>query len=113
MLNHFARFWTWALPMREPRRTSEGYPIVVSPDARVSLDTNGDEFLQNRRGIIFISNHIGARIWEVLRDGESVEPIAARISQDNGAPQDLVRQDTAQFIAELETQGFLSRRIGS
>jgi len=98
--------------VRGPRRSSEGNPIMISPDARVSLDPNGAVFLHARNGIIFTSNRIGARIWNCLRDGESVETIAARISQENGAPHDRVRQDTTEFIEELETQGFLSRRVG-
>jgi hypothetical protein len=60
---------------------------------------------------MFMSNRIGARIWEGLRDRETVELIAASISRQNGVPYGLVKSETAEFVAELETQGFLSRGI--
>jgi hypothetical protein len=112
MLKRIARFWNRARPTPGRRRTSEGNSSVISPDARVSLDHNGAVFLHVRSGIVFTSNRIGARIWQGLRDREGVETIATRISRENGAPHDLVRQDTAEFVAELHAQGFLSRRIG-
>ena len=96
----------------KPRQTAEDQPIVISADARVSLDQQGAVFLNSRSGIVFSSNHIGARIWKGLLDREGVETIAARISQEAGARLELVRQDTAEFIAELETHGFLSHRVG-
>jgi Coenzyme PQQ synthesis protein D (PqqD) len=112
MIDYFARFWNRARRTLGPGRASEGDPLVVSPDARVSLVSNGAVFLHARSGIVFTSNHIGARIWQGLLDREGVETIAARISQEAGVWLDQVRQDTAEFVADLEAQGFLSRRIG-
>jgi len=112
MTNHFARLWNRVRLAPAPLRTSEGDPIVISPDARVSLDQNGAVFLHARRGIVFTSNRIGALIWQGLVDREAVETIAARISREGGAGLHRVRQDTTQFIADLETHGFLFRRIG-
>jgi hypothetical protein len=109
MINYFARVWNRA---RLTPGTSHGDPIVISSDARVSLDQNGAVFLNARNGIVFTSNCIGAQIWQGLLDREGVEAIAARISREVGMPHDLVRRDTAEFVGELETQGFLSRRIG-
>ena len=73
---------------------------------------DGAVFLHSRSGIVFTSNRIGARIWQGLLDRQGVEAIAARISQEAGMPHDLVRRDTQDFVVELETQGFLRRRIG-
>jgi hypothetical protein len=112
VLNHFAKFWNRTRPAGESRRTNEGHPVLISPDARVSLDQSGAVFLHARNGGVFTSNRIGAEIWRGLRDHESVETIAARISRENGLQQDQVRQDTAEFLAELEAQGFLSPRVG-
>jgi hypothetical protein len=112
MINYFARFQNRARPMPRPSQASEGTPIVISADARVSLDQKGAVFLNARSGIVFTSNHIGARIWQGLLNCEGVETIAARISREADVRLDQVRQDTAEFIVELETQGFLSRRIG-
>jgi hypothetical protein len=112
MTNHFARFWNRARPAPTQPRTGEGDSIVISPDAKVSLDQNGAVFLHAGRGIVFTSNRIGARIWQGLVDREVVETIAARISREAGVGLDRVRQDATEFVAELETHGFLFRRIG-
>ena len=112
MLKRLARFCHRAGLIPGRRRTGEDNSIVISSDARVSLDQDGAVFLQVRRGIVFTSNRIGARIWQGLQDREGVETIAARISAENGVPHDRVRQDTAAFVAELDAQGFLSRRTG-
>jgi len=112
MVNYFSSFWKKARLKSEWRRTGEEGPIVISSDARVSLEHNGAVFLHAHSGIVFTSNHVGARIWQGLLDRESVETIAASISKAAGVCHDQVRQDTAEFVAELETQGFLSRRIG-
>jgi hypothetical protein len=112
MTNCFARLWNWARLTPGPRRTSEGNPIVISSNARVSLGQNGAVFLHARSGIVFTSNHIGARIWQGLLDCEGAEAISARISQEAGIPHDIVRRDTVQFVAELKTHGFLSRGLG-
>jgi hypothetical protein len=110
MIDYFKRLWNRARPM--PRRASEGNPLTISADARVSLAQDGAVFLHARSGIVFTSNHIGAQIWQGLLNSEGVEIIAARISREAGVRHDQVRQDATEFIAELETHGFLSRRIG-
>jgi hypothetical protein len=112
MINYFARFRNRARLTPGPRPTGEGNTIAISSDARVSLGQNGAVFLHARNGVVFTSNHVGAQIWQGLLDREGVEAIAARISREAGMPHDLVRRDTAEFVAELETQGFLFRRIG-
>ena len=91
----------------------EHHLVTISSDARVSLDRNGAVFLNTRRGVVFTANRIGARIWQGLLDRESLESIGARISRETGASPGQARQDTAEFVTELETQGFLSRRIGN
>ena len=109
MINYFARFQTRARLTGGPRRTSEGNAIIISSDAKVSLDQNGAVFLHARNGVVFTSNHIGARIWQGLLDREGVETIAARISREAGVGHDQVRHDTVEFVEELEAQGFLFR----
>jgi len=112
MINYFARFRSPAHVTGGQRQTSDGSPIEISSDATVSLSENGAVFLNARSGILFTSNQIGARIWEGIRERESVETIAMRISRESGVQKDQVEKDTAEFVAELETHGFLSRRAG-
>jgi len=68
-------------------------------------------FLHTARGIVYTSNGIGARIWQGLQDGQSMDEISARIGRDYGVPGERVRQDATRFLAELESQGFVSRTM--
>lgn len=111
MLNFFTRFQNRPRPAPRPQRLGDGGAIVISPDARVSSDANGAVFLHTRSGILFTSNRIGAQIWQGLLERASVEAIAARIGQENGVRHDQARQDAAEFVAELEASGFLSRGV--
>jgi hypothetical protein len=110
MMNYFTRVWNRT---RTAPGIGEDGPIVISSDAKVSLGQKGAVFLHTRSGIVFTSNHIGAGIWQGLRDRESVETIVSRISRENGVEHDQAWRDTEKFVAELETHRFLSRRIGA
>jgi hypothetical protein len=92
------------------RRTAQHNPVTVSPDCSVSLSQDGAVFLHTARGIVYTSNGVGARIWKGLQDRRSVDEISAQIGREYGVPDGRVRQDAGRFIAELESQGFLSRK---
>jgi hypothetical protein len=112
MVDYVARLWNRLHISPRARRSDYGDRVTISPDATVSLSQNGAVFLHARSGIVFTSNHIGATIWQGLLGGEGLESITGRISRENGLAQDQVRQDATDFIGELETQGFLIRRMG-
>jgi hypothetical protein len=112
MINYFTRFRNRARIQAALLRRREDNPIGVSLDARVSLEDSGAVFLNARSGVVFTSNRVGSRIWQGLLDRESLETIAMRISREAGVQIDQVRQDTAEFVTELEVQGFLFRRAG-
>jgi hypothetical protein len=92
-------------------RTLQRNPIEISPDCKVSLSQDGAVFLRTAKGIVYTSNGIGARIWQGLQDRQSVEEISARIGRDFGVPGEQVLRDAARFVAELESEGFLSRNV--
>ena len=91
------------------RRTVQHNAVGISPDCKVSLSQDGAVFLQTAKGIVYTSNGIGARIWQGLQDRQSVNEISAQIGRDYGVPGERVRQDAVHFLAELESQGFLTR----
>ena len=90
------------------RRTVKHNRVGISPDCKVSLSQDGAVFLHTTKGIVYTSNGIGARIWQGLQDRQSVDEISAQIGRDYSVPCERVRQDAAHFLAELESQGFLS-----
>ena len=93
------------------RRTVLLDAIGISPDCKVSLSRDGAVFLHTTKGIVYTSNGIGARIWQGIQDRRSVDEISEQIGRDYGVPGERVRRDTAHFLAELESQGFLSRTM--
>src|ERR1700674_1326903 len=93
------------------RRTVQPDPVGISPDCKVSINQDGAVFLHTAKGTVYTSNGIGARIWQGLQDRRSVDEISAQIGRDYGVPGERVRQDAAHFLAELESQGFLSRKM--
>jgi hypothetical protein len=107
MLGYFKEFWSGAKPAQGGG--GERDAIAISPAATVSLDRNGAVFLHSGTGMIFTANRVGAAIWRGLRDRESVDAIASRLSDENGVQYEQVRRETAEFVAELETHGFLAR----
>lgn len=112
MIKHLTTYRNWLRLVTRPHQVNVSDRIVISSDARVSLNQEGAAFLHARSGAVFTSNRIGARIWQGLLDHENVETIAARFSLESGVEHNQVRRETAEFVAELEVHGFLSRGIG-
>jgi len=88
------------------------YSVIPSPDVRASLQEDGVVFLNLRSGMVFRSNRIGAEIWKGLGGRRELSSIAAEIGRQYGVPADQAALDTAAFVAQLETQGFVVRRVG-
>jgi len=83
----------------------------ISPDARASVRPDGVVFLHVGSGSVFKSNAIGARIWQGLLEREAVDTIAADISREYTVPREQVERDAAGFIADLETEGLVARKM--
>ena len=73
---------------------------------------DGAVFLNVERGVIFKSNRVGSRIWQGVLNQESLAAMAAQISREYAVSQKQVAQDAAQFLAQLEAEGFLARNVG-
>ena len=80
-----------------------------APGVSASLHDGGIVLLHTRRGVVFSSNRVGARIWKDASQRHSVDEVASSIS---GAfhvpPQDALR-DASAFLTELEAEGLLIR----
>ena len=87
--------------------------LLISSDARASVRKNGVVFLHVGSGTVFTSNGIGARIWRGLVESEGLDSIVANISREYAVPHEQVEQEAGGFIADLEAEGLLTRRVGS
>ena len=86
--------------------------FTISREVKVATDPNGIVFLHIGRGRMFTSNCIGARIWQSVADHESFEALVTQISGEYGVAPELVERDAAELLAELESQGLLTRGAG-
>jgi len=81
----------------------------ILPVGRASIHPDGAVFLNVGSGVIFKSNRVGSRIWQGLQNRETPAEMAAQISREYGVPEEQAAEDTAHFLAQLETEGFLAR----
>ena len=85
--------------------------LTTSPCVKVSFEPDETMALLNlRSGQVFTANGIGARIWQGIAQRETLNGIAAAVSAEFQAPVDQVRQDTAAFVTDLLSHGFLELR---
>jgi len=82
--------------------------IAVSPDVIASAHPDGVVFLHVGKGDLFNSNPIGARIWRGLAEHEPMGAVTAGIAREYGVEPARVERDAAEFLADLEAQGFLA-----
>ncbi len=54
------------------------------------------------RGIYYGLNPVGARVWQLLAEGESVERIIDRLTDEYDVARDTLESDVATLLAELE-----------
>ena len=92
--------------------SGETSSFTILPAGRASIHPDGAVFLNVERGVIFKSNRVGSRIWQGLLHRESPAAMVAQISREYAVPREQAAQDTAQFLAQLEAEGFLARNIG-
>jgi hypothetical protein len=100
------------VPARKLEDRNQTINFTISRKVKAAADPDGIVFLHIGRGRVFTANGIGARIWQSVADRESFETLVTRISGEYGVAPDLVERDAAEFLAELESQGLLTRGAG-
>jgi SAM-dependent methyltransferase len=90
-----------ALPLSATFRTSAG---VVGRNV-------GQEvlLLDPASGLYHVLNETGARVWELLQDGEAVEAITAAVSTEYDVDGDRAGADVAIVVAQLEEARLIER----
>ena len=83
----------------------------IRPGVCVSEHENGLAIFDSGTGRVFVCNLIGAQIWAALSKGLGIDTISAGIAQRFGASPNDVKHDACLFVAELECEGLIVRRI--
>jgi hypothetical protein len=81
--------------------------LAVPPDVRASAHDDGLAILHISTGQMFLCNRTGARIWQGVTAGLSVDAISEEISRECGIGSQLVRRHASTFLGELARRGLL------
>ena len=92
-------------------RDRNKWALTVTPETRVSAHKDGLALLHIPSGRVFVCNRTGARIWQGILKGFSLEAVSEQISREYGLACDVVQRDTQSFLSELERQGLLTRTV--
>ena len=87
--------------------------MTVAPDVRASAHEDGLTILDISTGQMFLCNETGARIWQGIAAGLSVDDISDEISRECGVGRPLVRRHASSFLGELARRGLLVQKAES
>jgi len=91
-----------------------GHSIVVATRNQVSCDLGGEvAILDVKSGIYYGLNDIGARIWNLIQEPQSVEAICQRILEEYAVEADRCAQDVLTLLRELVGNGLIEVRDGT
>ena len=106
MTNFFRRiFWNSSIV---ERKAAQG--LQVAESTRATTRPDGIVLLNIEKGSVFTANLVGARIWRGITDQENLRTIASALALQYSIPMDQAEKDTADFVSELQSQGFLLGR---
>ena len=83
-------------------------PVRISPTARASVSGDGLVLLDVECGLVFASNPIGARIWQLIEQRRSAAEIARQLADEYVVPIDRARADVDAFVATLAARGLVA-----
>jgi hypothetical protein len=76
--------------------------IRVAKGVRETVNQDGAVLLDIEQGLCFSLNPVGTRIWEMIKDGRSVDEIADALEQEFRLPRTQLLTDISDFLKQLE-----------
>ena len=99
--------------------------IKVAKGVRETVNQDGAVLLDIEQGLCFSLNPVGTRIWEMIKDGRSVDEIADALEEEFRLPRTQLLTNVSDFVNQLENmqlvgnqstpsdrRGLLSRLLG-
>lgn len=71
--------------------------IILVPVGKSVLEHNG----------LFVLNEVSGEIWKLLTEGREPEQIVSALAEDYDAPEETIRADVEEFLAELVKRDIL------
>ena len=81
--------------------------LMVAETVRASISGDGLVLLDVEGGVLFASNMVGARIWQLIEQRRSRVEIASRIAANYEIPLERARNDVVAFIGSLVDRGLV------
>jgi hypothetical protein len=78
-----------------------------SPSVRQTTTQDGAVLLDIEQGVCFSINAVGAKIWEMLKQSQSLNQIVDDLAAEFSVPKEQIRNDVIEFVAELNRQHVL------
>jgi hypothetical protein len=79
-----------------------------SPSVRASVSADGLVLLDISGGVLLASNLVGARIWRLVEQRQTVAEITSRLTADYDVHAADVQRDVAAFVAALAERGLVT-----
>src|SRR4030088_1085369 len=79
-------------------------PIHVAKGVRETVNQDGAVLLDIEQGLCFSLNPVGTRIWQMIKDGRSVDEILDALEQEFRLPRTQLLADVSDFVKQLENK---------
>ena len=86
-------------------------PIKTAESVRETINQDGAVLLDIKQGLCFSMNPVGARVWEMLKAGSTLDQIARALELEFHVPGPQIEADLAKFVDDLKVRNLV--RVGS
>src|SRR5260370_7006147 len=84
--------------------------IKVAKGIKETVNQDGAVLLDMEQGLCFSMNPVGTRIWEMIKDGRSVDEIADPLEEKFRLPRTQLLTDVSDFVNQLENMHLVGHK---
>lgn len=83
--------------------------ILIPAGIRETKSEDGAVLLDIEQGICFSLNPVGLKIWELLKQGQSLDKVADSLANEFPVSRQQLLADTQEFVSALEAKHLIRR----
>jgi hypothetical protein len=87
----------------------ESREILIPAGIRETMSEDGAVLLDIEQGICFSLNPVGLKIWELLKQGQSLDKVADALANEFPVSRQQLLADTQEFVGALEAKHLIRR----
>jgi coenzyme PQQ synthesis protein D (PqqD) len=87
----------------------ESREILIPAGIRETKSEDGAVLLDIEQGICFSLNPVGLKIWELLKQGQSIDKVADSLASEFPLSRQQILTDTQEFVSALEAKHLIRR----